>query len=321
MSYQEFSDKILAVMRMMYPKCTVEIIDVKKINNLSLKGLVIRSQDSTVVPNVYMESFYKLYKMNWRLEDIVLKIKEAYEEALPRYKIDMSFFKDFEQVKDRIVYRLINTKENEELLQRIPHVQFWDLAICFSYAYFSEELGEGSILIHNNHMEMWNVDIEMLMELAKVNTPRVFPVHFCDIKDALPDINEEQKLMLGILGEGCMYVLTNKKKMHGAAAMLYPQVLPHIAEIIQRDFIIIPSSLHEVLILPVIEEKNLSEQIRAIRKMVAEVNKTQLDQDEILTNNPFFYWYAEKELVQLYCREYFVHGRIDVNGELIDGEQ
>ena len=161
----------------------------------------------------------------------------------------------------------------------------------------------------------------MLMELANVNTPRVFPVHFCDIKDVLPDLNEEQKLMQDILGEGYMYVLTNKKKIHGAAAILYPQVLRHIADTVQRDFFIIPSSLHEVLILPVIEEKNISEQIRTVREMVAKVNKTQLDQDEILTNNPFFYWYAEKELVQLYCKEYFVQGKIDVNGELIDNGQ
>ena len=129
MSYQEFLDEILKIMKDIYPNCTVEIIDVTKLNNVSLKGLVIRANGTNVVPNIYMESFYKLYKWNWKMEEIVQKIKETYEQGLPTNKIDMSFFKKYELVKDKIVYRLINADQNADLLRSIPHIRFWDLAI------------------------------------------------------------------------------------------------------------------------------------------------------------------------------------------------
>lgn len=299
MSYQEFLDEILKIMKDIYPNCTVEIIDVTKLNNVSLKGLVIRANGTNVVPNIYMESFYKLYKWNWKMEEIVQKIKETYEQGLPTNKIDMSFFKKYELVKDKIVYRLINADQNADLLRSIPHIRFWDLAICFSYVFQSEELGEGMILIHNSHLEMWQVEKEELMKVAETNTPKLLPVQFCEMRHVLEQAGAEEEFDLDLLEPGCMYVLTNQKKLHGSAVILYPQVLSDIAAKIKRDFFILPSSLHEVLILPVKEDVEIKEQMSEMCNMVTNVNSTQLDPDEILSNNPFYYCYKERELRQL----------------------
>ena len=299
MSYQEFLDEILKIMKDIYPNCTVEIIDVTKLNNVSLKGLVIRANGTNVVPNIYMESFYKLYKWNWKMEEIVQKIKETYEQGLPTNKIDMSFFKKYELVKDKIVYRLINADQNADLLRSIPHIRFWDLAICFSYVFQSEELGEGMILIHNSHLEMWQVEKEELMKVAETNTPKLLPVQFCEMRHVLEQAGAEEEFDLDLLEPGCMYVLTNQKKLHGSAVILYPQVLSDIAAKIKRDFFILPSSLHEVLILPVKEDVEIKEQMSEMCNMVTNVNSTQLDPDEILSNYPFYYCYKERELRQL----------------------
>ena len=299
MSYQEFLDEILKIMKDIYPNCTVEIIDVTKLNNVSLKGLVIRANGTNVVPNIYMESFYKLYKWNWKMEEIVQKIKETYEQGLPTNKIDMSFFKKYELVKDKIVYRLINADQNADLLRSIPHIRFWDLAICFSYVFQSEELGEGMILIHNSHLEMWQEEKEELMKVAETNTPKLLPVQFCEMRHVLEQARAEEEFDLDLLEPGCMYVLTNQKKLHGSAVILYPQVLSDIAAKIKRDFFILPSSLHEVLILPVKEDVEIKEQMSEMCNMFTNVNSTQLDPDEILSNNPFYYCYKERELRQL----------------------
>lgn len=299
MNYQEFLDEILKIMKEMYPKCTVEIVDVTKNNNVSLKGLIIRAEDTNVVPTIYMDTFYKLYKWNWRMEDIALKIKETYEQGLPKNKLDMSFFKNFELVKNKIVYRLINAEQNAGLLQNIPHIRFWDLAICFSYLFHSEELGNGTILIHNSHMEMWQVENADLMKMAEINTPKLLPVQFGEMKDELKELGASMDCDLDMLEPGCMYILTNKQKIHGSAVILYPKVLSDIAAKLKRDFFILPSSLHEVLILPVREDEPLKEQMRSTCSMVSEVNMTQLTPDEILTNNPFYYCYKESELRQL----------------------
>ena len=94
----------------------------------------------------------------------------------------MDFFKDFEKVKDRIVYRLIHAGRNKELLDEIPHIPFWDLAICFSYSFWSEELGDGMILIRNEHMESW----KGLLTSAYLNEDRAFIS--CILEDSEPKV-------------------------------------------------------------------------------------------------------------------------------------
>ena len=103
------------------------------------------------------------------------------------------------------------------------------------------------ILIQNNHMENWNVTYRQLMQLAEVNTPRLFPVTFYSMNEVLKQMHVDIDL------SECMdeqfYVLTNRQKTHGAAVILYPQTLTYVAEQLESDFYVIPSSIHEVLIL------------------------------------------------------------------------
>lgn len=301
MSYQEFLDEVVQILREMYPTCTVEITDVTKINNIPLKGLVIREQNTNIAPTIYMEGFYKCYKWNWKMEDIIQKIKLTYEETVRPQKLDLSFFRDFTLAKERIVYRLINAEQNKELLQKIPHRRFWDLAICYSYAFHSEELGDGTILIHNSHMSMWQVDEDELMKVANVNTPVLFPVELNNLTDTLHQMAEnlDEKLDLDELGDVGMFVLTNKQKTHGAAVMLYPETMDLVTEIIRRDFFVLPSSVHEVLLLPVRKNVPVDEQIKDVCKLVSEANRNLLKPEEILTDNPFLYNYKEKTLRQL----------------------
>jgi len=299
MSYQEFLNEIVEMMKTIYPKCKVEIIDVVKNNNVTLKGLVIRTKDTNVAPTIYMETFYKYYEGNGELLKTAMKIKDVYEKSLPPENLDMNFFRDFEMVKDRIVYRLINAEQNKELLKRIPHIRFWDLAICFSYLFSADELGEGTILIHHSHTAMWMTDTNALLKLAEENTPRLLPIQFCEIKNVLEQARVESDFDLDSLESGWMYVLTNTKKIHGATAILYPQTLNEIADMLKKDFFILPSSIHEVLILPVEGEGAPMIQIQEMCNLVACVNQTKLEPDEVLTNNPFYYSYKEKELKQL----------------------
>ncbi len=301
MSYQDFLDTVLIKMKELYSDCLVEITNVTKNNGVDLKGLIIRSENHNLSPTIYLESFYKLYQRNVTIEEIVSKIQEIYENEMPANNIDISFFQDFEKVKDRIVYRLINAEKNEKLLQNIPHIRFWDLAICFVYAFWEEKLGSGTILIRDNHAKIWNVDTKCLMALAEINTPKLFPAKFFDIMEILgPTLKQvDMDLFQWICDDKRMYVLTNENKMHGSATILYPQVLSGIADMLKCDFFILPSSLHEVLILPVSKDETVTEQATAIREMVKYENETQLEKEEILTNNPFYYGCEEKQLKQL----------------------
>ena len=92
-------------------------------------------------------------------------------------------------------------------------------------------------------MEEWNVNYSDLMQLAEVNTPRLFPVTFYGINEVLKQLHVD--IDLSECGEEQLYVLTNRQKVNGASVILYPQTLSWVAEQLKSDFYILPSSIHE----------------------------------------------------------------------------
>lgn len=267
----------------------ISLRNVPKNNGVALLGLVIVANGQNVSPTIYMESFKAAYEEGMPLSDIIESVLDIYGQGAPQENIDMEFFKDFEQVKGRICFRLINREKNRELLAQIPHVEFLDLAICFHYAYQGNELGNGSILIFNNHVEMWHTSAAALYELAERNTPVLFPWESRGMEDILdgfmqkePGITAEE---LGIPEEIPMKILKNRSNSYGAACILYPGVLEELAKKQDADFYILPSSVHEVILL----EDSGDEDADTLREMIADVNDTQVEPEEILSYSLYYF--------------------------------
>ncbi len=285
MEIYEFAQKVRdAIAKELGEEYRVELRKVKKNNGVTLHGLLILSSMENVIPTIYLETFHMAYEDGIPLKEVIRRILEIYWEETPRENICMDFFKTFCKVKDRICYRLICRKNNEELLSDVPYVEFLDLAICFYYAYSGKVLGEGTILIHNSHMESWGVKIQDLMRLATENTPRLFPGQLSSMTEVLKEVMDvggkselEQEIPLT--------VLTNVRKTHGAACILYPGMLEKIAARMGNSFYIIPSSIHEVILL----EKTDEEVPADLKKMISEVNRTQVAAEEVLSDNLYFY--------------------------------
>lgn len=284
-------------------KYRVKIQEVNKNNNVKFQGLLILTEESNVTPTIYLDSFYEAYLEGTSLESIIEVILQIYREDMPGRHVDMAFFKNFEQVKDRICYKLINVRYNEALLEQIPHVPFLDLAICFYYAYQGEELGDGSILIYNSHMKMWHTSTADLMKLAEKNTPEFFPWELCSMEEVIHGIMKEQTAETGeglldeaeeeqFLTDMPMKVLSNVKKLQGAACILYPELLGQIADEIGKNLYILPSSIHEVILLPDNGKSNGGE----LQALIREVNHTQLEPQEILSDNLYYYNHIEKTI-------------------------
>lgn len=292
MNEREFLEAIQGALKKKFDKGTqIRLQEVRKNNNILLKGLFIQKPDSNISPTIYMNGFYEMYQKGYGMEEIVEHIIQIYYEGEVPGSIDMEFFRDFKQVKDRIVYRLINAEKNKELLKEIPHILFLDLAICFYYAFYSEALGEGIILIHNNHMEMWNTNHQELMSLAQENTPRLFKPMFITL-DAIvhnmfvPEATE--------LEPASLYVVTNRQKSQGAACILYPKLLEHIAGKLCGSYYMIPSSIHEVIIF----KATGKEDIKYLQEIIQDANNSQLLVEDILSDHPYYYDKSEKKLVQ-----------------------
>lgn len=273
----------------------VEIQEVRKNNNVLLQGLLIHGTERNVAPTIYLNSFWDAYEKGIPFGVIIERIMRIFEEDTPKEDVDMSFFKDFGKVKDRICYRLISAEKNRELLSGIPHMEYLDLAICFFYSYQGEALGKGSILVHDSHMEMWNTTLEELYELAEQNTPKLFPAEWNSmdsvIRELMEERDEETEIFLNdeeqaeFFEELPMQILSNAERVHGAACIMYHGVLSGWAEMRKQNLYIIPSSIHEVIVLP----DTGKEEAGRLREMISEVNNTQVEPEEILSYNLYYY--------------------------------
>ncbi|MCH5343786.1 MAG: hypothetical protein J1E64_07080 [Acetatifactor sp.] len=271
----------------------VTLQEVCKNNCVMLQGLLILSQTKNVSPTIYLKPFWEAYEKGMALETVVDKILQIYWEDTPNKKVNMNFFKHFEKVRDRICYRLIHAGKNAKLLEDIPHIGFLDLAICFFYAYQGRMLGEGSILIHNVHMEMWETSTAELLRLAQENTPRIFPWECNSMEDVVQEILREQKGNLHLSREEQdtffsgvpMRILSNRKRVQGAACILYPDVLEQLSAQAGGNLYILPSSIHEVILLA----DGGREEPELLKEMIFDVNRTQVEPEEILSDSLYYY--------------------------------
>ena len=271
----------------------VKLQKVRKNNNVMYNGFIIQRKDSNISPTIYMDTFYEMYERGERIERIVERILQVYQNGTAKKPIDMSFFMNFAEVKDRIVYRIINVKRNKELLEEVPHILYLDLAICIYYAFYNEELGEGMIMIQNSHMDMWRTTHQELMKLATENTPKLFPPVFITLDTIIQNMHEKKEEEW--LAASGFYILTNRQKCQGAASVLYPEILEHIAEKLDGNFYVIPSSIHEVILF----KDQGREDWRYLQEMIAEANSTQLLEEDILSDYPYYYNQKDKKLSQI----------------------
>ena len=195
----------------------------------------------------------------------------------------VSLFKDWDKAKQKIIMKLINTKKNEELLENIPSAPFYDLSIIFCVAVCDFMNEYATILIHNEHLNFWDITQEELYEIAKENTPMLLPYLFEDMKNIIGE-----PVNVSFPQEMEMYLLTNRTKINGAVSITYKGLLEEIAEKLNDNFYIVPSSIHEVLIIP---WKSVKEKytFKDFSEMIEEVNETQLMDDEVLSNHIYFY--------------------------------
>lgn len=295
MTYQEFKDYIYQEVAKRYESCaTVHLSTFTKNNGVLLDGLVICEKDSRVSPNLYLNDYYDLLMEGETKESILSKIICSYEQAkhLPNFDPDM--FNDFEAVKDRIIFRLINQNSNAVLLEDVPFFPFLDLAIVFSVMVNIRGEHFGTVLIHNNLLTKWGITKETLLEIAKENTYQALRPDCIPLEQLVDDmIPEADKALFSDISPAFpMYVLSNIQRFYGAGVICYPTYLEELSRRLSQDLYVIPSSIHEVLIIPMSSDISLE----ALSDMVRQVNASQVPPEEVLSNHAYYFLRANNQL-------------------------
>ena len=291
MRYQKFIQTVNDHIKQVVEK-PVYVHPVLKNNGAIYDGLVILDPVFNISPTIYLNPYYHRYLNGESLESIYEDILQVYEENLPKEDFDVSVFREYEKARERIVMKLINVEKNRQLLQKVPHILVYDLAIVFLCNVSDFMGGYASILIYNPHLELWKVSTEDLYQAALHNSPREFPPRLDNLHDVFEHITDES---LDFLEELNISILTNHLKIYGATCMIYPDLLSEIADIYEDDVIIIPSSVHEVLVFP---KSNLPEgyTLEHFGAMIEEVNTTELNDAEVLSDHVYYYHRDTKQI-------------------------
>ena len=280
---------------------------VRKINTeLTALLIVDKEVDSNITPQLYVNGFYHQYlNSNLEMDEIVDAVIRTYEEHKVNKGMDISFFADWEQVKSRIVPRLINREWNRELLDEVPHVDVLDLSICFYAIVDMDKNGMGAILVRNEHLDFWNVSEQELKETA-FEQNRVFKkAHLVSMLSVMHEILTDELsgelelsddvlegIIDAVIENDCeMMVLTNKERLFGAIELLDVELLERISQKMESDLCLLGSSVHEIL---VIKAGRLSTE--ELTEMICTVNATEVRPEERLTNNPYIYKMGSKKI-------------------------
>ena len=280
MNYEQF---ICAMMECTKKKLSeteiVEKQEVLKNNGVISVGLVIRKNSENTAPIIYLEEFYKKYLLGAEIELLCeILVQKSRNAPLPPVW-DYEEMLDFRKIHNQIVYKLINAKKNEKLLQKVPSLPILDFAIVFYWMIPAGESESGSVLIRNEHMNLWKIPISLLYQCAKENTPRLCPYIF-------RSLNEYMEEMTGEILEGSpLYILSNQIGIHGASAILYPGMPGRIYENLKRNYYLLPSSIHEFLIVP----ENRFIRPENLQSMLKEVNETQIKAEELLSDHIYYF--------------------------------
>lgn len=294
MNYQQFIEEVERRVKEKIKgneTITVYIHTAVKNNGKERKGITVSEKGIHISPTIYLEEYFQQFQEGKTIEKIVEKILQLYEEVKCSHPCEESLLQNYEELKGKFACKLIHRGKNEKLLNDIPYVPWMDLAIVVFVLLEVSPYGTATVLVRKEHLEIWGLTEAQLFDEAKKNTPILLPYQFCPMRKLLREIcpyavdeGEEE--------EESLYVLSNKLRSFGAASMLYEGILEKVGQKLGENYYILPSSIHEVIVVP--ESKSPVKQ--DLEEMVREINETQVEEEEVLSDRVYYFSRKENRL-------------------------
>lgn len=295
--FKAFCEELTARIRVcMGEDYEIRMNHVVKNNGVELEGIVILKKEESSAPTIYVNDYFTQYQASRSMDSIVEELLQIIAREQKKSKLSLTGEQlSYEYMKTRIIYRLVNYEKNRLELENIPHIRYLDLAITFHCLVEQEKEEIGTIRIREEMMRQWQVEVADIWQVAKENTPKLFPIQIRNMNEVIAGIFKEKT---GVIPEECssmqpeMYIFTNESGINGASVLLYEDELSNFACSHDSDFYILPSSIHEVILIPYL--KKFSRQ--KLNQMVNDVNRTQLPQEDILSDQVYTYQRSQNSI-------------------------
>lgn len=285
MNYEQFVVTVKdAVAKLLSPELNLQIHSTLKNNGRKRIGITISDKKVNISPTIYLEEYYERFAEGFPMDYIAKSVADVYHEVKFEHEWQVETIKDFSLIKSKIVYKIIHAEKNEVLLQTLPYVAYLDFAVVFYILFDITDKGTATIPITHELLELWNTDLATLYHIAAQNTKELLPAVVKPMREVIEEL----------LGHPCeddafeeplMFVLSNPLRSFGAACILYKDVLANIGAQLGENFFILPSSIHEVILIP---ESNAPTDYD-FDEMITEINETQVDIEDVLSDHVYYY--------------------------------
>lgn len=287
-----FADEVVSGITKYFPEdrqIQCRVVETMKNNNVAHVGITFHEQGDKVGPVIYMEPYREAAIDGRPMSEIMREIAGIASRSMDKTeRIGSLDYGDYESVKEYLSVTLINGRDNRQMLSRMPHRQMEDLALILELKFPMEE-GVGSIKVSHELAELWAVDTDTLFAQAQENSLKAEPPSLHRMEDTMLSLAFGRDAAENLLENPApeevpsqLYVLSNMSKNKGAAVLSYPGVLEKAEQLFPKGFYILPSSIHELLIVPKspeIDPRELGEMVRAVNR--AEVAKEEQLSDRV----------------------------------------
>ncbi len=271
-------------------KYSVEVHNIDKMNE-SYEALTVKPENSVVGVNINATALYEQIQQGESYESIADKAAFIVETALEnRPDFNLDELTDYDKMKQTLAMEVVSAERNADLLERVPHRNIEDMAVVYRFVLNDDESGRGTILVTNKMLEDYGVSADQLHEDAMKNAPEIKPAIIRGMSEVLgQQMGVEDLASIGLdipPEEEMMFVATVEGNIHGAGVIAYQDFMEKASERVGGgDFFILPSSVHELLIVP----DNGTMDLKHLEDMVKEVNATTVDPVDQLTDSVYHY--------------------------------
>lgn len=264
------------LMRLKPEEMEITFARINKQNRKGLHGCTLQLPGAAASPTFYFEDLYEAYVNGTAPEDIAESlIRYAGENNLDTIPGNIAI-DDYECVRRNLGLVVIGEEKNREYLEDMIYKKVEDLALI-PIIFTNDHHGTGCIKVREGFLKYWGVTADEVMEEAILNAPKIMPPTFRQLNEILCSHDEEDN-------EDELFVISNSYYAGGAAVAFYPGFLDCIGKALGKDLFILPSSVNELILVT-----DSGQDPEILLQIVKEVNRTQVEPGDVLTDAVYYY--------------------------------
>ena len=285
MDYEQFLEQVKADLREQFPYMNVEIRNVEKLQGQSYTGISIAPEGSNTGATLDLRSQYEMLQDGVPMDIVMRRIENLAADAVNQIpQVEASTLSDYEQMKHTLIMQAVPVGPNRALLETIPHRTMEDIAIVYRFQLEHRENADATVLVTNQMLQNYGITPEQLMADAAISAPQRNPVSLRSLAEVLSEMSGGM-IPPEDVGAPPLMVATVPGAVNGAGVMGYPDFFKDAAEQIGGSYFILPSSVHEILLLA--DDGSMSAQ--ELSAMVSAVNSQEVMPEEQLGSEAYHY--------------------------------